>query len=137
MADRNLAAAWIGIVLGMAGGAALGLFFHGEGWLGGYGSWRRRLLRLGHVSLFGLAFVNLAFALTADRMGWRAGARPGVDAASALLLAGAALMPAVCALAAWRPSLRPLFVLPVAALVGGAGLVVLAVVPPILQGAGP
>jgi hypothetical protein len=137
MADRNLAAAWIGILLGMAGGAVLGLFFHGEGWLGGYGSWRRRLLRLGHVSLFGLAFVNLAFALTADRMGWRAGVDRGIGAASALLLAGAALMPAVSALAAWRPSLRPLFVLPVAALAGGVGLVVLAVVPPILRGVGP
>ena len=41
MADLNLAAAWTGILLGMAGGAALGLFFHGEEWLGGDGACRR------------------------------------------------------------------------------------------------
>jgi hypothetical protein len=118
MTDPNLTAAWAGILLGMAGGAVLGMFFHDEGWLGGYGSWRRRLLRLGHISLFGLAFVNLAYALTAHRMGWA----PGT--ASALLIAGAVLMPVVCALAAWRPPLRNLFVLPVGALLTGAGLVV-------------
>lgn len=136
LADRNLAAAWIGILLGMAGGASLGLFFHGDDWLGGYGSWRRRLLRLGHVSLFGLAFVNLAFVLTADRMGWKAGAPPGIEAASALLLAGAALMPGVCGLAAWRRPLRLLFVLPVACLAGAAGLVAWTLASPIVKGAG-
>jgi len=120
MADLNWTAAWAGILLGMAGGAVLGLSFHGEGWLGGYGSWRRRLLRLGHISLFGLAFVNLAYALTAERMGWKPGA------ASALFVAGAVLMPAVCGLAAWRPPLRHLFVLPVGTLLAGAGWVVVA-----------
>jgi hypothetical protein len=137
MADLNLAAAWVGILLGLAGGAVLGLFFHGEEWLGGYGSWRRRLLRLGHVSLFGLAFLNLAFVATADRMGWRAGEAPGLEAASALFAAGAALMPAACGLAAWRKPLRPLFALPVACLVGAAGLVAWAlVVAPVVKGAG-
>src|SRR5689334_20861059 len=99
MVDINLAAAWVGIALGMVGGAVLGLSFHEEGWLGGYGSWRRRLLRLGHISLFGLAFVNVAYAMTASRMGWKPGA------ASALFVAGAALMPLVCGLAAWRKPL--------------------------------
>jgi hypothetical protein len=122
MADLNIAAAWTGILLGMAAGAVLGLSFHEEGWLGGYGSWRRRLLRLGHISLFGLAFVNLAYASTADRMGWTPGA------ASALLVAGAVLMPAVCGLAAWRRPLRHLFFLPVGCLVAGAALVVIALV---------
>ena len=136
MADINLVAAWTGILLGMAGGAALGLFFHGEEWLGGYGSWRRRLIRLGHISLFGLAFVNLAFSLTADRMGWGSAGPPGVEAASVLLVAGAVLMPAVCALAAWRPPLRHLFAFPVGCLVGGAGIVAVALALPVLKGAG-
>ncbi len=122
MSDPNLTAAWTGILLGMVGGAALGLSFHREEWLGGYGSWRRRLLRLGHISLFGLAFVNLAYSSTAARMGWAPGA------ASALLVAGAVLMPLVCALAAWRPPLRHLFVLPVGTLVAGVSLVVAALV---------
>lgn len=123
MSDPHLTAAWTGILLGMAGGAILGLSFHGEGWLGGYGSWRRRLLRLGHISLFGLAFVNLAFSLTAARLGWEPG-----GTASVLLLAGAVLMPTVCGLAAWRQPLRHLFVLPVGTLVAGVLMTVVAVV---------
>lgn len=123
MADLNLLAAWIGILAGMLAGAALGLFFHRPDWLGGYGAWPRRLLRLGHVSLFGLAFLNLAFVVTADRMGWSPGTDPGPRAASALLVAGAALMPAVCALAAWRPPLRHLFAAPVGCLAAAAALV--------------
>ena len=122
MADPNLIAAWTGVLLGMAGGAILGLSFHEEGWLGGYGSWRRRLLRLGHISLFGLAGVNLAYSMTADRMGWKPGA------ASALFVAGAVLMPLVCGLAAWRKPFRHLFFLPVGSLVAGASLTIVALV---------
>ena len=127
MAEVHLAATWIGVLAGMLAGAALGLFFHGEGWLGGYGSWRRRLLRLGHVSLFGIALLNLAFALPARAGGWAAAPPPGSGAASALWVAGAVLMPTVCALAAWRKPLRHLFVLPVGSLVGAATLTLLAV----------
>jgi hypothetical protein len=117
MVTYNLAAAWMGILLGMVSGALLGLRFHGEGWLGGYQSWPRRLLRLGHISLFGLAFLNLAFVFTADRMGWTG---PAAGVPSVLLCAGAALMPLVCGLAAWRKPLRHLFALPVGCLVGAA-----------------
>jgi hypothetical protein len=121
----------------MASGAALGLFFHRDDWLGGYGSWRRRLLRLGHVSLFGLAFLNLAFVLTADRMGWAPAGPRGIPAASALLVAGAVLMPAVCGLAAWRRPLRHLFALPVACLASAAGIVAWAMASPLVKGGGP
>ena len=118
--EMNLWAAWIGILLGMVTGAVQGLFFHADGWLGGYGSWRRRLLRLGHISFFGLAFVNLAFVFTVDWLGGQvAGGAPSVDAAAWLLVAGAALMPATCYAAAWRPGLRHLFVGPVSCLVVG------------------
>ena len=136
MADLNLAAAWVGILLGMAGGAALGLSFHREEWLGGYGSWRRRLLRLGHISLFGLAFVNLAFALTAQRMGWVAGGHPLQAGASLLLVAGAVLMPVVCGLAAWHRPLRHLFVLPVASLATGVAFVLQGLAVGLSKGAG-
>jgi hypothetical protein len=130
MTGLHLAAAWTGILAGMLTGAALGLFFHREEWLGGYGTWRRRLLRLGHISLFGLALVNLAFAGTAYLGGWSAagtGIPAAAAAASPLLLAGAVLMPSVCALAAWRKPLRHLFFLPVGSLVGAAALTLLAV----------
>lgn len=120
MITLNLWAAWIGILAGMVSGAAFGLFFHDESWLGGYNSWPRRLLRLGHISFFGVAFLNLAFAVTLRLTGEVSGAR----AASYLLVAGAVLMPTVCALAAWRKPLRHLFFLPVLSLIGAAAAMV-------------
>ena len=116
MIALNLWAAWIGILAGMVSGAAFGIFFHDESWLGGYDSWPRRLMRLGHISFFGVAFLNLAFAVTLRLTGDVSGAR----AASWLLIAGAVLMPTVCGLAAWRKPLRHLFFLPVLSLLGAA-----------------
>jgi hypothetical protein len=112
----NLWTGWVGILAGMLSGAAIGLFFHDERWLGGYASWPRRLLRLGHVSFSGIAFLNIAFAATLHVTG----EIPGARTASWLLVAGAVAMPAVCSLAAWWKPLRHLFVVPVASLVGAA-----------------
>lgn len=115
MADLNLYVAWTGILLGLLTGIPLGLGFHDEGWLGGYNSWRRRLLRLGHIALFGTAFLNLALWLTVQHRDLA----PPPLLASVLLAAGAATMPAVCFLAAWRKPLRQLFFIPVLCLAGG------------------
>lgn len=117
MYDYNLLAAWIGVALGMVSGAIVGLGFHQEAFLGGYDSWRRRLIRLGHISFFGLAAVNFAFALTVERMGLAA--TVVLAPAGVSLIAGAALMPVVCFLSAWRPVFRHLFALPVGALLIG------------------
>ena len=121
METLNLWAAWIGILLGMLSGAGHGLFFHRADWLDGYGSWRRRLTRLGHISFFGLAFVNLAFFFTVDHLiGAKASALSGaVEVASWLLVAGAVLMPIVCYGSAWRRTWRILFAVPVSCLVLG------------------
>ena len=96
MIELNVWAAWIGIAFGLLSGTIQGLFFASEDWLGGYGSWPRRMLRLGHISFFGIAFLNLAYANTLHLLG---GERPTL-APSILLIAGAVLMPAVCYLAA-------------------------------------
>ncbi|HXR49058.1 MAG TPA: hypothetical protein VN784_16610, partial [Candidatus Limnocylindrales bacterium] len=61
--NPNLFLAWLWILLGFVTGMALGLFFHHENWLGGYGSFKRRMYRLGHISFFGLGAVNLLFWL--------------------------------------------------------------------------
>lgn len=121
MLALNLWAAWIGIGLGLITGVGQGLFFHRDDWMGGYGSWRRRLIRLGHISFFGLALINLAFVFTIDRMAALAdGARPGtIVLGSYLFVAGAALMPAICYLSAWRQSWRRFFFLPVGCLLIG------------------
>ncbi|RPJ77850.1 MAG: hypothetical protein EHM13_15420 [Acidobacteria bacterium] len=114
----NVYAAWIGFLLGCLAGAATGLFFHGSDWLGGYGSWRRRMIRLGHISFFGIGLLNLAAALTARAVGLET----GLSAASALLRLGAATMPLVCYLSAWRVTFRHLFFIPAMSVTCGVAL---------------
>ena len=104
----NLHAAWIGWLLGCIAGAIPGLFFHDADWLGGYASWRRRLTRLGHISFFGIGFINLGFALTVKALGLQG----GLGSASVLLVVGAVAMPSVCYLSAWKPAFRHLFFIP-------------------------
>ena len=104
----NLYAAWIGFALGCVAGAVTGLFFHEKHWLGGYNSWPRRLIRLGHISFFGVGLLNLAFALTVRAVGLDS----RLTAASDLFLLGAVTMPLVCYLSAWRVTFRHLFFIP-------------------------
>lgn len=128
LVELNLWSAWLGVLAGMTAGAAQGLFFHRPDWLGGYGSWRRRLSRLGHISFFGLAFVNFAFAGTVWSYETRTAPLPSsplIVATSIALIAGALLMPAVCYLSAWKKPFRHLFALPVGCLLSGVSCLVL------------
>jgi len=114
--NANIIAGWTGIAIGIVCGAGIGLFFHLEQFLGGYSAFPRRLLRLGHIAFFGLGFINLAFGLTT------AGAsnQPvAIDIASWLLIVGAALMPVICFLTAWKKVFRHLFPIPVLSVLGG------------------
>ena len=115
--NPNLLAGWLGFLLGASSGAAIGLSFHREDWLGGYSSFRRRLLRLGHIAFFGLGFINILFALSA-------GIAPSTQFtrfASPMLIAGAITMPLVCFLSAWKTVFRHLFFIPVVSIAGGIG----------------
>ena len=47
----NWYAGWILILTAFLTGAGLGLSFHREDFWGGYASFRRRLVRLGHIAL--------------------------------------------------------------------------------------
>ena len=116
--DLNLLAGWAGLLLGCLFGAASGLFFQAENWLGGYASWPRRMLRLAHVSFFGLGFINIAFALTARQLALS----EGLLWPSALLIVGAAGMPLVCAVSAFHKPVRHLFAIPVLSVIGALGL---------------
>jgi len=107
----NWIAGWGLVLAAFLSGAGIGLFFHREEFLGGYASFPRRMLRLGHIALAALGMMNVLFALSPLPTG------RATSAAAALFVAGAALMPAVCFLAAWRKSLRHLFALPVVSLV--------------------
>lgn len=118
-AQLNLIFAWLWILLGFLSGMILGMFFHGENWLGGYGSFRRRMCRLGHISFFGLGAVNLLFWLTIQKLG-----APGLlaTAASWAFLIGGVTMPLCCAITAYRSGARFTFSVPVVSLVTGGVL---------------
>ena len=107
---------WIAIFGGVTSGMVMGLFFHRETWLGGYGSFRRRLLRLGHIAFFGLGFLNLLFAFSIRAI--PIPAHFGEVAAGGFIL-GAVTMPLTCFLTAWRSQLRHLFPVPVASILVG------------------
>ena len=111
----NITAAWIGFLLGGISGAIPGLFFYRFDWLGGYTSWPRRLIRLAHISFFGIGFLNLGMGLTCRVLDIEAGS------ASVLMMSGAVTMPLLCYLSAFRPVFRHLFFIP-------AGSVILAII---------
>lgn len=102
----NITAAWVGFALGCISGAMPGLFFHRQDWLGGYTSWPRRLIRLAHISFFGIGFLNLGMGLTSQAL------TIASPVASILMLIGAVTMPALCYASAFRPAWRHLFFIP-------------------------
>ena len=104
----NLYAGWLGFLAGAVTGALIGLFFHQDDWLGGYDSWTRRLLRLGHIACFGLGLINILFALSAAGLPMSAALHFG----SLLLVAGMITMPLNCFLSAWKKPFRHLFFIP-------------------------
>jgi hypothetical protein len=117
--EWNLWAGWAAALAGIVSGAVIGLFFQREEWLGGYASYRRRLLRLGHISFFGLGFINILFGLTGRVL-------VGVSTTAALLMiASAVTMPICCFLTAWRTRFRILFPLPVASATAAVVLLLL------------
>ena len=94
---------WSLVLAGFVSGIGLGLGFHREDFLGGYDSFPRRLLRLGHVACAALGMANVLYALS-----------PWTHAvASAGFAIGGCAMPAVCFLTAWRREARALFFIPV------------------------
>lgn len=115
----NLVAGWVGVLFGFFAGAIEGLFFHREDWRGGYGTWRRRMTRLAHISFFGIGFINIAFGLTLIFTGIAL-----TPFASVLLIVGAVAMPLVCYLSAWKDFFRHLFFIPVLSLVAGVSCLI-------------
>jgi hypothetical protein len=115
----NLVIAWLWLLLGFVAGMALGMFFHGENWLGGYGGFKRRMYRLGHISFFGLGVVNLLFCLTAQTFSL---AGPFTAAASRAFIAGAISMPVCCVVMAHFPKAHLIFAVPVISLIAGGVL---------------
>jgi len=112
----NLLVGWASMLCGLIAGAIIGLFFHCEEWMGGYSSFRRRMTRLGHISFFGLGFINVIFALSAKAWGLP---ETHAQLASAGFVLGAVTMPLCCFLTAWRQPFRHLFPIPVLSVLAG------------------
>ena len=117
--NPNLILAWLWILLGFTSGMVLGMFFHGENWLGGYASFKRRMYRLGHISFFGLGAVNLLFCLTVHNFSL---AGPLVHFASLAFIVGAIAMPVCCVVMAHFPKAHMIFSVPVVSLIAGGSL---------------
>jgi len=117
--NLNLFLAWLWILLGFVTGMVLGLFFRDEHWLGGYGSFQRRMYRLAHISFFGLGAVNLLFWLTAQNVSLTG---PFAGIASWAFVVGAITMPVCCGIMAHFPKAHLLFTVPVVSLILGGAL---------------
>jgi hypothetical protein len=101
---------WFWIGLGILSGAIIGMNFRREDFLGGYNHWRRRLVRLGHIAFVGTGMlcVFLAGSLARYELGdqWE-------RLAAWCMVIGAVGMPTCCAIAAFRPRMTGVFVVPV------------------------
>jgi len=104
---------WTMILAAFVLGAVMGLGFHKHEFLGGYTSFRRRVVRLGHIALVELGILNVIYALSP----WPAPGNGPARAASLCFIGGGLLMPLVCFLTGWRSDpYRKFFAIPVAAL---------------------
>jgi hypothetical protein len=107
---------WGSMILGALSGAIIGLFFHRDEWAGGYASFRRRLMRLGHIAFFGLGILNLLFGFTVQTL---ALAEPLLTISSTGFMLAVIAMPLCCFLSAWRKPFRHLFPIPVLGVMAG------------------
>jgi hypothetical protein len=104
---------WWLILSAFVTGALFGLFFHRDDFLGGYGSFRRRIVRLGHIALAALGMLNVLYGLSPlpAASDWHA------QAASVCFMTGGVSMPLVCFLTGWKKPFRHLFFIPVLVLI--------------------
>jgi hypothetical protein len=107
---------WSMLVAAFVSGAGLGLFFYRDDFLGGYNTFQRRIVRLGHIALAALGIINVLFSLVPTPT------EPTVRTmiASIGFAVGGVTMPAVCFLTAWRLGFRHLFFIPVISLIVAA-----------------
>ena len=115
----NLIVGWGSMGAGVISGAIIGLFFHRDDWMGGYGSFRRRMMRLGHISFFCMGFLNVLFAISLAQVPASTAYAGGAAVAFA---AAAVTMPVCCFLTAWHKPWRHLFPIPVTATIAAIGL---------------
>jgi len=117
----NVWVGWFGFLGGTIAGIVQGMFFHEDDWLGGYGSWKRRMIRLGHISFFGIGLLNLSYGFSAFLFNVVRWATP----TSWLFVVGQITMPLICYLSAIKKPFRNLFFIPVLSILIGIILFVI------------
>src|SRR5829696_461891 len=88
----NWVAGWSLVLAAFVSGAVLGIGWHREEFLGGYATFRRRVIRLGHIAFAALGLMNVIFSLSPLPAPGTAAAR----CASICFVAGGVFMPLVC-----------------------------------------
>lgn len=86
------------------------------------------MLRLGHISFFGIAFINVAFAATVSHvMPDSPSTLYLVRLCSWLLIFGAITMPFICYLSAFKKAFRHVFFVPVVSVILAAAIFIFGV----------
>lgn len=109
----NFYAGWAMVLAAFVTGAGIGLFFHRADFWGGYASFRRRIVRLGHVALAALGMINVLYALCP----WPNSGTWAERGATSCFIIGGVTMPVVCFVTGWRERARVFFAAPVVLLV--------------------
>ena len=112
---------WISVLGGLVMGLVMGVKFQREEWLGGYGAFPRRMVRLAHVALVALGMLNIQYAQSASRL--HLGPR-WESVASLAFIAAALLMPACCLWMAARRRHFEIFAAPIVCLATGLVLAI-------------
>lgn len=111
-------------MLGFLAGMIQGLFFHKEDWLGGYKSWPRRLMRLGHVAFFGMAFANLCLVVSLQHLNFELD-----QLLSFAFLIASYSMPLICYISAFYKPARHFFPIPVISLIMANSIILWRILP--------
>lgn len=130
----NLAFGWIWITMGFLSGAMLGMGFHKENFMGGYGSWERRLARLGHIAFFGTGFLCVLVGLSGMMLGEAQTSTGLWTIMSWSFGIGALAMPICCFIAAKWIKAKSIFVVPVLSLTTGGILMSIIAMSALIEG---
>src|SRR2546423_4928628 len=101
----NWSFGWGSLLAAFLTGIPLGLCFHRDDFWGGYASFRRRIVRLGHIAQAALGMLNVLFGLSP----WPEPSLWQAEAASLCFIVGGVSMPVVCFLSGWKKPFRHLF----------------------------
>jgi len=106
----NIKFGWVWLLVGIFEAAFIGMFAFQEGWLGGYVSLTRRLVRLSHIAFMALSILNIIYGLCLEQLDFSLRLK---KIGSYSMILAAIFMPTICLLSAINSFFQALFFLPV------------------------